>query len=262
MEVIILEDSHAVATLSAQRISDLINKKPTAVLGLATGSTPIALYQKLISLYQQGTLSFRHVVTFNLDEYIGISPNNPQSYHAFMKRELFDSIDIQPHNSHLPTCERAGETSCQVGAAYEQAIAEAGGIDLQILGIGSNGHIGFNEPSSSLVSRTRVKTLTQATVNDNNRLFEEGEFQPRLAMTMGIASILDSQQVILLATGAQKARAVCNAIEGPLSAMCPASALQLHKQVTFILDEAAASKLENHHYYRWVRRINESLEKN
>ncbi len=258
MEVIILDNADAVAHFGAQRICELINKKPKAVLGLATGSTPINMYQHLIGLYRQQQVDFGQVTTFNLDEYIGIQSDSLQSYRSFMNRELFDAINIDQANTYLPNCE-SGENPRQVGAAYEKKIAEAGGIDLQILGIGSNGHIGFNEPTSSLASRTRVKTLTQTTVDDNSRLFSEQEFQPHLAMTMGIATILDARRTLLLATGEQKASAVHAAVEGPLTAMCPASALQLHERATFILDEAAACKLQHLDYYRWVHGENEAL---
>ncbi|MGS2722602.1 glucosamine-6-phosphate deaminase [Porticoccus sp. GXU_MW_L64] len=258
MEVIILNNSDAVAELGARRICELVTKKPDAVLGLATGSTPIAMYQQLIALYQQGKVSFEQVSSFNLDEYIGISPENPQSYRSFMKEQLFDAVNIDQTRTRLPTCD-SHQNPRKVGAEYEQSIADAGGIDLQILGIGSNGHIGFNEPTSSFASRTRVKTLTQSTVQDNSRLFAEGEFQPHLAMTMGIGTILNSRRVILLATGEAKAGAVQQAVEGPLSAMCPASALQLHERATFIIDRAAASQLQHMDYYQWVHSENEPL---
>lgn len=258
MEVIILEDAVSVAQAGAQRVCELVRKKPTAVLGLATGSTPIALYRELVRLHRDGEVSFRQVTTFNLDEYIGIAPDSPQSYRAFMRRELFDAIDIDQRNTYLPDCPE-GQNPRVVGAAYEKAIAAAGGIDLQILGIGSNGHIGFNEPTSSLSSRTRVKTLTQTTVRDNSRFFNKDEVQPALAMTMGIATILDARHILLLATGRQKTNAVRDAVEGPLSAMCPASALQLHERATFIVDAAAASKLKNHEYYRWANSKNRPL---
>ena len=258
MEVIILENADAVAQSGAQRIAELVNKKPDAVLGLATGNTPIAMYQHLIRMFRKKQLSFRRVSTFNLDEYIGISAENSQSYRSFMNRELFDAIDIDKGNTHFPSCE-VGENPRRIGAAYERDIVSAGGIDLQVLGIGRNGHIGFNEPCSSFASRTRVKTLTQSTVLDNSRLFEAGEFQPHLAMTMGIASILDSRRTILLATGNHKAAAVRDAIEGPLSAICQASALQLHARATFIMDEAAASQLQNESYYRWAHNENQPL---
>jgi glucosamine-6-phosphate deaminase len=258
VEVVILENEDAVAELGAQRIFELVKKKPNAVLGLATGSTPIAMYKKIISFYESKVVSFGDIVTFNLDEYIGITADNSQSYRYFMNRELFDAIDIEQQNTHLPVC-GAGENPREIGAAYEQSIVDAGGIDLQILGIGSNGHIGFNEPGCSLSSRTRVKTLTQSTVRDNNHLFGPNECQPHLAMTMGIATILDSRRTILLATGSQKAAAVRHAIEGSISSGCPATALQMHERVTFILDEAAASSLENKSYYRWAHHQNRSL---
>ncbi len=258
MEIIILENADSVAVLGAQRISELVNKKPRAALGLATGSTPIAMYQHLILLNQQQQVSFQEVTTFNLDEYIGIDSNNPQSYRSFMNRELLEAIDINLANTHFPTC-KSGQNPRQIGEQYEQSIVQAGGIDLQVLGIGSNGHIGFNEPTSSLSSRTRVKTLTQATVKDNSRLFSKNEFQPRLAMTMGIATILDARQTILLATGEAKAEAVHNAIENPLSVSCPASALQMQQHATFILDEAAASALKYSSYYQWAHKENEPL---
>lgn len=258
MEVIILENADSVAHLGACRISELVNKKPNAVLGLATGTTTILMYQYLVQHYKQNQVSFRDVVTFNLDEYVGINANDPQSYRSFMNREFFDQIDIDIANTHLPSCE-IGENPREKGLAYEQAIADSGGIDLQVLGIGSNGHIGFNEPCSSLASRTRVKTLAETTVRDNSRLFKSGEYQPHLAMTMGIATILDSRWTLLLATGERKALAVRNAIEGPLSASCQASALQLHERATFILDEEAASMLENKSYYKWAQKENQPL---
>jgi glucosamine-6-phosphate deaminase len=260
VEVIILKNADAVAKLGAQHITELVNKKNNAVLGLATGSTPIAMYQGLIELYQQGQVSFRDVTTFNLDEYIGIDTDNPQSYCSFMNKQLFDAIDINKVNTYLPSC-AIDENPHAIGVAYEEAIAQSGGIDLQILGIGSNGHIGFNEPTSSLASRTRVKTLTKSTVRDNNHLFADGEFQPHLAMTMGIATILASRRTLLLATGEQKAGALQQAIEGPVSAICPASALQLHEHATFIIDEAAASHLAYTDYYHWVYQENQPIEK-
>ncbi len=258
MEVIILDSADAVAKLGAQQICELIEKKPSAVLGLATGSTPIAMYQQLIALHELQRVSFRQVTTFNLDEYIGVDPESRQSYRYFMQHHLFDAIDVDLANTYLPTCD-INSNPRQVGAEYEKAMVEFGGIDLQILGVGSNGHIGFNEPTSSLSSRTRVKTLTQTTVQDNSRLFNDGEFQPHLAMTMGIGTILDSWHVMLLATGEAKAEAVRSAVEGPLSALCPASALQLHERVTLIVDEAAASKLKYVDYYNWARHENAPL---
>ena len=260
MEVTILLDAQAVAAHAAQRVGELLAKKSDAVLGLATGSTPIALYQQLIKQTLNGELSFRNATTFNLDEYIGIAPSSPQSYRSFMNRELFDQIDIDPANTYLPWCAEENNPR-DLGAQYEQLIRNAGGIDLQILGIGRNGHIGFNEPSSSFASTTRVKTLTQQTVQDNSRLFATGEFQPRLAITMGIATILQARHILLLATGEHKARGVRDAVEGPMTAMCPASALQLHPKTAVILDEAAATDLREVDYYRWVDSQNKALVK-
>ena len=209
------------------------------------------MYATLSALHQAKQLSFAEVQTFNLDEYYDIDPEDPQSYRAYMNRHLFDRVDVAECNTHLPTC-RKGEDPEVRAAAYEKKIADAGGIDLQILGLGENGHIGFNEPTSSLSSRTRIKTLTKSTLSANARLFSANERQPTLAMTMGIGTILDARRILVLATGHNKAKAVRAAIEGPVSAACPASILQTHRQVTFLLDEKAARKLDLLEYYQWV----------
>lgn len=258
MEVIVLEDEQAVADFGAQRVAELLKKKPAAVLGLATGTTPIAIYQRIIGLFRQGQISFKEVTVFNLDEYIGLPEGSVQSYRAFMSRELFDHIDIDINRTHFPECIPGGNPR-QAGAAYEEQIRRSGGIDIQILGIGRNGHIGFNEPCSSLRSRTRIKTLTPTTVRDNSRLFRDDEFQPHLAMTMGIATILETRRVMLFATGEHKADAIRDAVEGPLSARCQASALQMHERATIVLDQPAASKLENLEYFKWAQQQNEPL---
>jgi glucosamine-6-phosphate deaminase len=258
MEVIILQDAGAVAEKAADWVSQVLAYKPSTGLGLATGSTPIALYRQLIQRYQQGSLSFRQTITFNLDEYLGLCPEHPQSYRSFMSRNLFDHVDIQPANIYLPECGE-GDDPRSVGDAYERQIADSGGIDLQILGIGNNGHIGFNEPTSSLGSRTRVKTLARSTIQNNSQLLNAGEFQPHLAITMGIATIMDAQRILLMATGEHKADAVKAAIEGAISAMTPASVLQQHQRVRVIVDEPAASKLELTDYYRWVHHESKSI---
>lgn len=258
MEVIILDGAEDVAAEGADRICELLSRKPYATLGLATGRTPIAMYGQLIERHASGKVSFRETTTFNLDEYIGIGSDSPQSYRSFMNEVLFESVDIELAHTHFPYCGQ-DDNPRKVGKRYESLIAVAGGIDLQILGIGSNGHIGFNEPTSSLASRTRVKTLTESTVRDNSRLFMPGEFQPRLAMTMGIATILDSKQLLLLATGENKAAAVRAAVEGPVASVCPASALQHHEHATILLDEAAASELQYQEYYKWARAENAQL---
>jgi len=258
MEIIILKNAEKVAAMGGELVAELLRVSPAAVLGLATGGTQLALYRILVAKCHAGEISFRNTCSFNLDEYLGVTPDNPQSYRAYMKRELFDQIDIDQDNAFLPECDE-GQNPVLVGPAYEQKIREAGGIDLQLLGIGVNGHIGFNEPSSSLNSRTRVKTLTRQTFEDNSRLFSPDEFQPTLAITMGIATIMNARRILLLATGENKAAAVSKMVEGPLTAMCPASILQMHERVTVLLDEAAAGGLRNRDYYEWTHLQNESL---
>ncbi|MBT8074366.1 MAG: glucosamine-6-phosphate deaminase [Xanthomonadales bacterium] len=259
MEIIILKSAASVAAMGAELVQELIRVRPAAVLGLATGSTQLSLYQELVERYLNGEISFRQATSFNLDEYLGVAADDPQSYRAYMDREFFDRVDIDKRQTFLPVCEQ-GKNPVRVGPRYERKIREAGGIDLQILGIGANGHIGFNEPSSSLGSRTRIKTLTRQTCEDNSRFFKGDEFQPVLAITMGIATIMEARKILLLATGANKAGAVSEMIEGPVTAMCPASVLQMHEHVTVLLDEAAASGLQNRDYYDWTRLQNESLQ--
>ena len=258
MEIIILKSAESVAAMAGELVAELLRVRPAAVLGLATGSTQLSLYRNLVEKYLDGDISFRETTSFNLDEYLGVAAENPQSYRAYMNREFFDRIDIDKRYTFLPCCGE-NENPRLVGPRYEQKIREAGGIDLQLMGIGYNGHIGFNEPSSSLRSRTRVKTLTKQTLNDNSCLFAKDEFQPKLAITMGIATIMDARRILLLATGANKAEAVRTTVEGPVSAMCPASVLQMHERVTVLLDEAAASGLGNRDYYDWTHLQNEAL---
>jgi glucosamine-6-phosphate deaminase len=257
MKLVILPDAAAVAAYGARIFIQQIARKPDSVLGLATGSTPVALYQQLIAAYQAGAVSFRQVRSFNLDEYLGLSGAHPQSYRYFMQQQLFDHVDILPQHSFVPQ----GDARDPIAACadYEQALKQQGGIDLQLLGIGRNGHIGFNEPSSSLRSRTRVKTLTRATIEDNARFFAADEFQPHLSLTMGIGTILESKKLLLLATGDNKAAAIQACVEGPLTAACPASALQLHEQAIVIIDEAAASGLSDVEFYKHIERENEAL---
>ncbi|MCB1053666.1 MAG: glucosamine-6-phosphate deaminase, partial [Acidobacteria bacterium] len=232
-------------------------RKNDAVLGLATGSTPLAMYKILIERCETGDISFRNVKTFNLDEYVGLGENHPQSYRNYMQRHFFDFIDVLLRNTHVPDGGASDPTL--VGPEYELRIKEAGGIDLQILGIGANGHIGFNEPSSSLSSRTRIKTLTPKTIQDNSRFFKKGEFQPHLAITMGIGTILEAKQIVLMACGRSKARAIAAAIEGSITAMVPATSLQLHPHAMLVLDRSAASELRLVDYYNFVRSEQEKL---
>tara|TARA_B110000467_G_C18206338_1_gene414749 strand:+ start:29 stop:835 length:807 start_codon:yes stop_codon:yes gene_type:complete len=251
MQVIIFDDAQQVADSAAQWVAELVNKKRNPVLGLATGSTPISLYKALVNKHKAGELSFKNTTSFNLDEYLGIEGSNEQSYRHFMNENLFNHVDIDKNRTFLPTCKQ-GENPREQGLAYEEKIKDEGGVDLQILGIGANGHIGFNEPTSSLASRTRIKTLTKQTLDDNSRLFNSDEFQPTLAMTMGIATILDARYVILMATGKNKAKAAKAMITGALSAVCPASSLQLHENAIILLDKDAASELDDQEYYTWA----------
>ncbi|MCH8531631.1 MAG: glucosamine-6-phosphate deaminase [Saccharospirillum sp.] len=257
MQIIILENADQVAQYGAQQFVDLLNRQPDAVLGLATGSTPVALYQNLIQRYQAGEISFERASSFNLDEYLGLAGDHPQSYRHFMNSQLFNHIDIAPQNTHIP--DGSTEDPLSTCEQYEADIVKAGGIDLQLLGIGRNGHIGFNEPSSSLASRTRVKTLTPDTVAANQRFFSEGEFQPRLSLTMGIGTIMEARRILLLATGETKSAAVREAVEGPVAARCPASILQMHPRATLVLDRAAASALKDVEFYEYIERENERL---
>ena len=246
MEIIIQPNREAATEVAADIITKLLRRKPDAVLGLATGSTPQLLYRRLI----ERKLDWSRVTTFNLDEYLGLSTEHPQSYHHFMWSNLFSHINIRPENVHIPDGMTRNVTAfCE---EYEQRIQAAGGIDLQLLGIGSDGHIGFNEPTSSLASRTRIKTLTENTRRDNARFFAEGEEVPKHVLTMGIGTIMEARVNLLLAFGDNKAEAVAEAVEGPISAMNPASVLQLHRTAIFCIDEPAASTLKRADYYRWV----------
>lgn len=257
MQVVILKDDKQVALYGANLVIQQILRKPDSVLGLATGSSPVALYNNLIEANQKKTVSFSQVKSFNLDEYLGLPESHPQSYRYFMQQNLFDKIDIQTDLTSVPPGKPEDPyVACD---QYEEAIKSASGIDLQILGIGGNGHIGFNEPSSSLASRTRVKTLTRETIQDNARFFNEDEVQPTLAITMGIGTIMESRHIILLATGKNKQEAVKSLIEGPVSASCPASALQFHPHVTVICDTAAAEKLEHQEFYNHMENQNQQL---
>jgi len=252
MEVIICKDRVAQAQYAAGIIRHQVESKPNSVLGLATGSTPEDTYRLLVKAHQEDGLNFSGVTTFNLDEYLGLPRDHEQSYYWFMHDRLFNHINVRPENVNLPDGMAADpEAAC---AQYEEKIRAAGGIDLQLLGIGGDGHIAFNEPGSSLASRTRVKTLTEQTIKDNAGLFFNGNEDevPRFAITMGVGSILDARHCLLLATGARKADVIKAMIEGPVSSAVTASALQLHPRVTVVLDEEAASKLEHGDYYRWV----------
>jgi len=247
MEIILEETPEAVASRCADLCVAELQHNPRLVMGLATGSSPLLLYRELINRREQREISFKDVQTFNLDEYVGLPVDHPQSYRRFMDENFFRHIDIVPSNTNVPGGMLADPALC--GSIYEKLITNVGGIDLQILGIGRNGHIGFIEPTSSFNSRTRVKTLSDETVRDNSRFFGEGETQPHLSVTMGIKTILEARRVILIATGENKAEAVAAAVEGPMAAICPASSLQLHENAAIIVDQAAASRLKLTKYY-------------
>jgi glucosamine-6-phosphate deaminase len=250
MEVTILPGHDNVAREAAKIVARTLNAKPNAVLGLATGSTPLGLYKELVRMHRDEGLDFSRVTTFNLDEYVGLGRNDKHSYHYFMHEHLLNHINVAPHNVHIPLGTTDNyEAFC---SWYEQRIRDCGGIDLQILGIGSDGHIAFNEPSSSLGSRTRIKTLAPQTIADNARFFDSPEDVPVYAITMGVGTILEARKILLLATGQNKAEAVAAAIEGPVCSMITASALQMHADTVCFLDEAAASHLKMTDYYRWV----------
>jgi glucosamine-6-phosphate deaminase len=231
-------------------IADQLRQRPDSVLGLATGGTMEPVYADLVARHRAGDCSFARARSFNLDEYVGLAPAHPRSYHAYMQAQLFDHVDLPADRAHLPRGDAARPRA--EAAAYEALIAAAGGIDLQLLGLGRNGHIGFNEPTSSLGSATRVKTLTQGTLDANRRFFDDAAAMPRYAITMGIATILRARRIVLLALGAEKAEAARDMIEGPVAAVCPASALQMHPATTVILDSAAAAGLRLRSYYEQV----------
>ena len=250
MEVLIRDAADTGCVLGAKIIASFVREKPNAVLGLATGRTPLRLYQELIRLHRDEGLSFSRVTTFNLDEYIGLPGTHPQSYRYFMQESLFRHIDIDPSRTHVPNGIAPDlHAECR---SYEDRIAATGGIDLQLLGLGRNGHIGFNEPTGSLRSRTWIKILSEQTLRDNSEVFGSMAAMPKHAITMGIGTILDARRCLLLAFGPAKVRAVAQMIEGPLCAICPGSALQLHPRATVIVDESSAGGLQYSDHYRWI----------
>jgi glucosamine-6-phosphate deaminase len=245
MLVVIKDDYEAVGAEAAKLVVDRLLNKPNLVLGLATGSTPIALYNELIRQYREDGVDLSKITTFNLDEYVGVSPDHPHSYHRYMREHLFDHINLDPRYVHVPN--GMAEDVAAHCEWYEEQIQRSGGIDLQVLGIGANGHIAFNEPGSSLGSRTRVKTLTRQTREDNARFFASFEDVPRYALTMGIGTVMEARELLMLVTGESKADALKAAVEGPLTAMVPASMIQMHRNAYVIVDRAAASKLSGEH---------------
>ena len=249
MEIVILPDNAAIGGLAADAIGNLLQRKPTAVLGLATGSSPMAIYDELAARHAAGTVSFAQASGFTLDEYVGLPADHPESYRNVIDKDFVSRVDFAPNAVQAPN--GLAEDIPSACAAYEAAIEAAGGVDLQILGIGTDGHIGFNEPGSSLASRTRIKTLTRQTRIDNARFFGGNlDAVPTHCLTQGLATILSARHVLLVATGPGKAEAVHQLVEGAVSALWPATVLQHHRHTTVLLDGAAASRLQLADYYR------------
>ncbi|CAL9555564.1 glucosamine-6-phosphate deaminase [Streptomyces sp. enrichment culture] len=249
MEVVIVPDAAAGGELIAEAMAQLLRRKPDALLGVATGSTPLPIYQALTAKVRSGAVDASRARIAQLDEYVGLPADHPESYRSVLRREVLEPLGIPMESFMGPdgTAEDV-QAACE---AYDRALAGAGGVDLQLLGIGTDGHIGFNEPCSSLASRTRIKTLTEQTRVDNARFFDGDIAQvPHHVITQGIGTILEARHLVLLATGEGKADAVAATVEGPVAAVCPASALQLHPHATVVVDEAAASKLKLADYFR------------
>ncbi|MDR1799329.1 MAG: glucosamine-6-phosphate deaminase [Bifidobacteriaceae bacterium] len=249
MEVVILPDAQTIAATAAGAIAELLHRRPDAVLGLATGSSPLALYDELVARHQAGQVSFARAKAFMLDEYVGLPADHPERYRNVIDRAFASRVDLAPDAVQGPDGLAADlPAAC---AAYDQAIRDAGGVDLQILGIGSDGHIAFNEPGSSLASRTRVKTLTTQTISDNARFFGgDAAAVPRHVLTQGLGTIMEARHLVLMATGRAKAEAVHHMVEGGVTAMWPGSLLQFHPHATVLLDDAAAARLQLAGYYR------------
>lgn len=250
MEVVILNDAVEVGEAAAALIVQEVRRNPRAVLGLATGSSPAETYRALSRMIDAGTLDLAEASGFALDEYIRIPADHPASYATVIQQEVVIPLHMDASRVHVPDGRRRDLEDA--AASYDQQIFNAGGVDIQILGIGRNGHIGFNEPTSSFASRTRVKTLSEETRRDNARFFDRPEDVPMHCLTQGLGTILDARRLVLVATGHAKSSAVAAAVEGPLSSFVPASALQLHEYATVILDEAAASALTLTKYYRYT----------
>jgi glucosamine-6-phosphate deaminase len=250
VEVIIQPNAEAAAQLVARIIANAIRENPYLVLGLATGGTMELVYAQLVRMHREDKLDFSLCHTFNLDEYCGLERHDANSYRTYMNRHLFSQVNIDLRDTHLPNGAAADlNAEC---ANYESLLRKFGGLDLQLLGIGRAGHIGFNEPLSAIRSRTRVKALAPLTIAQNAKYFGGEDRVPRRAITMGVGTILDARRCLMLATGAEKADIVAKAVEGPVTAMISATALQLHPHCTVVVDEAAAARLQGQEYYRWI----------
>jgi glucosamine-6-phosphate deaminase len=241
MRVLVTSNYRTLSQQAAQTVAEAVRMKPDLVLGLPTGHTPLGMYEELVRQHREKGLDFSRVKAFNLDEYLGFSQEDPGSYTAYMRHHFFDHVNVAATNIHIPDG-RPNVDAESESARYEQAIREAGGIDLLVVGIGTNGHVAFNEPGSKFTSRTRPVDLAPETVASARQYFASEAATPRRAITVGIATILDARRILLLAVGSGKSNAVARAIQGPVSELMPASALQFHADVTVILDEAAAAK--------------------
>ncbi len=241
MRVLVYDDAQTMSRAAATIIANEILSKENPVLGLATGSSPIETYKCLVEMYKDSVISFKNVRSFNLDEYVGLPIEHEESYHSFMKRNLFDHVDIEADAFHVPS----GNTSDPTveGHKYDQMIIESGGIDLQLLGLGQNGHIGFNEPDTSFSRGTHLVNLSENTIEANSRFFSSIDEVPKQAISMGILSIMNAKKILLIATGKNKSEAVKKMLEGEIDPSCPASILQTHKDVVVLLDREAASLL-------------------
>ncbi len=251
MEVIVRPTPDDVARVAADVVAGVVARRPAAVLGVATGSSPVGVYAELARRVEDGRLDLSGVTAFALDEYVGLPAGHPQAYAAVVARDVTGPLRLDPARVHVPD---GGAADLEAAAEdYERAIADAGGVDLQLLGIGGNGHVGFNEPTSSFGSRTRIKTLTARTRADNARFFASPDEVPLHCLTQGLGTILGARRLLLVAQGEAKAEAVAAAVEGPLTSMCPGSALQLHPRATVVVDEAAAARLTLVDHYRHVQ---------
>ncbi len=240
MQIIVTESYDEMSARAFDEISGLVQANPACVLGLATGTTPIGIYERLVGACASGALSFAHVTTFNLDEYCGLAPADKQSYRFFMDTHLFNHVDIDKGRTHVPAGDGVSDNTC---TDYERMIKEAGGIDLQLLGLGHNGHIGFNEPCEFFPKETHEVSLAESTIQANSRLFDSIDDVPRSAITMGIGTIMAARKVVVVANGAGKAAIVKRAFTGPVTPEVPASILQFHPDAVVIVDAAAAAEL-------------------
>lgn len=235
------KDYDAVSLVAAQLVANQIKEKEDSILGLATGSSPVGMYKELVDMYNAGEISFKKIRTVNLDEYAGLADDDVNSYHYFMNQHLFSKVDINPANTHLPNgIATDPDAEC---ASYEAMVQSLGGVDLQVLGLGENGHIGFNEPGTPFTMETHLVDLTESTIRANSRLFEKIEDVPRQAYSMGIKTIMSAKRILLIVTGTAKADALAKVLTGPVTEAVPGSVLQTHPDVTVICDEAAASQL-------------------